>query len=363
MTAYSTPPWDEGEGSRDAWKDRARGARKRATSGYLQADMTQSDLPVGDSLIRLLTIRYGEQVQHWLDDPVVMRNEGKKKAIVENCAAPIDYLGDKSDLCPMCVYGMERGNRDSGGCDTQYYFYVLAIIGKIETVMYRDSANPSAPAIAKQEIVWDFEPKIFACTGPLFNSMIRRLDDVDYPIGAGGDITKYAFKITKTQTTSAKGSARYSADPYGQVCPTPAEVDTNLLPMLWEKIRKICEPAKAEYLAEKLGMHINPSRPIEQAPSDFIQPDGTAIADGAAQKIGGTELELEPPIVPTTQQAQPTQAPSVPLPAQELVPLPPVQQTPVINPPPLVQPPPPPVQPRPPAPPAQPTQADIEGMF
>ena len=165
---YTIPPWDEGEGSRDAWKTRVSGARKRATSGYLQADLLQSDLPLGDSLIRLLTIRFGEHIQHWLDDPIALAN-GQKRTLVENCAAAVDYIGDKSDLCPLCVYGIERGNRQNGGVDTQHYYYVLAILGKIETVMYKDSTNPSAPAVPTQEVVWDYEPKIFGCTGPLYN--------------------------------------------------------------------------------------------------------------------------------------------------------------------------------------------------
>ena len=293
------PPWDGNNLGKDFWTKRVHGMKDRAGGG--EEDVDQSDLPIGDkTVLRVTTIRMATRRRHWLDDPLSAETNS---TLVLNCAANPEYAGNTADICPLCNYAMHRGNRKSGGADLEIKYFMLVIIGEIQTLIVKDSDGNRTK---EDEVTWDYEPKIFSCTDGIFKSIVNKMDDIDYPKGANGDVTKYAFRINKFQKVPGSKGVRYSATPYGEVGNISEEVDKSVLPELWEKIRRICKPSDPYLLASKIGANVDlPSQEarekpeavkketaVEEAPKVNVEPDnkqsnigqGLALEDEAQTK-------------------------------------------------------------------------------
>lgn len=293
---FATPPWEE-EDARGKWKERSRGAMRRGKAGYLKADITQRDLPTGDeTVVRLLTARFGERFQHFFNDPT----EPEGGLTSTNCCAPVDYKGPKDDICPICAYARQKGGREEGGSDMSHVYYLLLVMGKYQTVITRDKNDPQDPGTTSRMLQWDFEtgPQIFECTGGIFNAIYKWLDEPDYPRGANGDITKYAFKIDKSKTGAAAQNVKYDAMPIPEILPPFEQLSLDTVKEKWDFIRKMCEPTRPEYAAEKLGLEFAKKGAPEQA-SALPRQNQTV----------GEELEMEPPIGQAKAPAQPVQQP------------------------------------------------------
>jgi len=285
--SYVLPPWDEPEG-KSRWSDRIKDGLKRARAGYLQADLGQRDLPFGDeTVVRLLTSRYGDRYQHFFNDPT----DPEGGLTSANCCASAEFQGPRDDVCPICAYAKDRGGREEGGADMNHTYYLLLIRGKLTTVIYRDSKNPSDPGTPKREIVWDNTPLIFECTNGIYNSVFKYHNNVDFPPEAKGDITRYAFKIDKKKGATSQ-QTKYDANPLVELLPN-IEIPVEKLKEKWEYIRKMCQPTEKAFAAKKLGLE------IQQKSQPPAKP-------GAA--IGG-DFDLEPPVAQPTQSRTAGEAP------------------------------------------------------
>lgn len=158
-------------------------------------------------------------------------------------------------------------------------------------------------------LAWDYEtgPQIFECTGGIFNAIYKYQDEPDYPQGANGDITKFAFKVDKSKTGAAAQNVKYDAIPIPQLLEPPEGLSMDTVKEKWDFIRKMCEPTKADYAAEKLGLELGrkPSAAQKSPTDDSDMPDWGKKPATSSKPVGG-DLELETPVgsVPAPQQAQ-----------------------------------------------------------
>lgn len=273
--SYVLPPWDE-EGGQTKWAERARGALKRANVGYMKPDLSQRELPFGnETVLRILTVRFGERFQHFFNDPT----DADGGLTSANCCAPAEFQGPRDDICPICAYAKNRGDRDHGGADLSHVYYLIIIKGKYQTIIVRDaSTGKDTP---QNDIVWEKEPLVFECTSGVFNSVYRYNGDLDFPPEANGDITKYAFRINKIQGKTNQ-QTRYESTPLPKILPKP-DIPIDAIKEKWDFIRRMCQPTSKEDAARKLGLEI----------SDKTQQP--AVHQPAGSSSIGADFDLETP--------------------------------------------------------------------